>query len=198
METINNIIIVESSNIISEGLLGLLTKNNSRQQVVITDSLEKANVLIAKMKCNIIIINPSFFQNNRTFNAFKNQYENIKIAALVYAYFEDNFLSKFDTQVTISDTIESINAKINSLFSDKKEQDQNNSQDILSEREIDVLKLLATGMPNKEIADKLNISIHTAITHRKNITQKTGIKSISGLTIYAVLQKLISTDDITF
>ena len=67
-------------------------------------------------------------------------------------------------------------------------------QDILSGRKKDVLQLLATGLSNKEIADKLNISIHTVISHRKNITQKTGIKTVSGLTIYAVTQNLISID----
>ena len=56
---------------------------------------------------------------------------------------------------------------------------------------LDVLKLVAKGLTNKEIADELNLSVHTVITHRKNITSKTNIKSISGLTIYAMLNKLI-------
>ena len=75
--------------------------------------------------------------------------------------------------------------------------DENTPQnrDTITERETDVLKLLAEGKSNKEIADKLNISINTVITHRKNISQKTGIKSVSGLTIYAVVQNLISLDD---
>ena len=62
---------------------------------------------------------------------------------------------------------------------------------VLSERETDVLVHLASGKSNKEIADLLHISINTVITHRKNISQKTGIKTVSGLTIYAVVQKLI-------
>ncbi|HXX62525.1 MAG TPA: LuxR C-terminal-related transcriptional regulator [Bacteroidota bacterium] len=66
----------------------------------------------------------------------------------------------------------------------------------LSAREIDVLKLVARGMPNKHIADRLSISMHTVISHRKNITRKLGIKTISGLTMYAVLNGLISSKDI--
>jgi len=50
------------------------------------------------------------------------------------------------------------------------------------------------GNANKEIADKLNISTHTVISHRKNISQKTGIKSVSGLTIYAVVKNIITID----
>ena len=57
----------------------------------------------------------------------------------------------------------------------------------LSAREIEVLALITKGLINKEIADKLNISLTTVITHRKNITEKLGIKSVSGLTIYAVM-----------
>ena len=61
----------------------------------------------------------------------------------------------------------------------------------LSEREKEVLVLVAKGLLNKEIADKLNISINTVITHRKNITRKTGIKTAPGLTVYAILGGLI-------
>ena len=66
----------------------------------------------------------------------------------------------------------------------------------LSAREIEVLILLTKGLINKEIADKLNISLTTVISHRKNITEKLGIKSVSGLTIYAVMNGYIEADSI--
>jgi DNA-binding CsgD family transcriptional regulator len=50
-------------------------------------------------------------------------------------------------------------------------------------------------MLNKEIADQLHISVHTVVRHRKNITQKTGIRSQSGLTIYAISKKIIHLED---
>ncbi|MBQ8047490.1 MAG: response regulator transcription factor [Prevotella sp.] len=58
---------------------------------------------------------------------------------------------------------------------------------ILSDREIEVLALIAQGFLNKEIADLLSIGLTTVITHRKNITDKLGMKSVSALTIYAVM-----------
>ncbi|WP_321479111.1 LuxR C-terminal-related transcriptional regulator [uncultured Bacteroides sp.] len=66
----------------------------------------------------------------------------------------------------------------------------------LSAREIEVLVLVTKGFINKEIADKLNISLTTVITHRKNITEKLGIKSVSGLTMYAVMNGYVEADRI--
>ena len=64
----------------------------------------------------------------------------------------------------------------------------------LSERELDVLIQVVKGLSNKEIADVLCISTHTVITHRKNITRKLNIHSTAGLTIYAIVNKLINLD----
>lgn len=66
----------------------------------------------------------------------------------------------------------------------------------LSPREIEVLVLITKGFINKEIADKLNISLTTVISHRKNITEKLGIKSVAGLTIYAVMHGYVEADRI--
>jgi DNA-binding NarL/FixJ family response regulator len=66
----------------------------------------------------------------------------------------------------------------------------------LSEREKEILVALAQGLANKEIADKLHISTHTVISHRKNIVRKTGIKTVSGLTLYALFNNLISQDEL--
>ena len=52
-------------------------------------------------------------------------------------------------------------------------------------------RFVAKGLLNKEIADKLCISVNTVITHRKNITRKTGIKTAPGLTVYAILGGLV-------
>ena len=66
----------------------------------------------------------------------------------------------------------------------------------LSPREKEILVCVAQGMQNKEIADKFGLSVFTVMTHRKNITEKTGIKSIAGLTAYAILQGLIDIESI--
>ena len=62
----------------------------------------------------------------------------------------------------------------------------------LSQREIEVLCEVASGLTNKEIAERLNISINTVLTHRKNITSKLGIKSVSALSVFAIMNGYIS------
>ena len=69
-------------------------------------------------------------------------------------------------------------------------------QKILSDREIEVMSLIVQGFINKEIADQLNISLTTVITHRKNIMDKLGMKSVSALTIYAVMHGYVDINKI--
>ncbi|MEN9919112.1 MAG: hypothetical protein RL662_1548 [Bacteroidota bacterium] len=78
-------------------------------------------------------------------------------------------------------------------------QDESNNQDVdssISPRELEVLKLIALGFLNKEIADRLNISLNTVLSHRKNITSKLGIKTVSGLIFYCISHNYVSAEDI--
>ena len=77
------------------------------------------------------------------------------------------------------------------------EQEDAALNDELTAREKEVLRLIALGNTNKAIAESLFISTHTVISHRKNITEKLGIKSIPGLTVYAIIQKIVAPTDIS-
>jgi DNA-binding NarL/FixJ family response regulator len=69
-------------------------------------------------------------------------------------------------------------------------------QKVLSDREIEVMSLIVQGYINKEIAEKLNIALATVVTHRKNIMDKLGFKSVSALTIYAVMHGYVDINNI--
>jgi DNA-binding CsgD family transcriptional regulator len=70
-------------------------------------------------------------------------------------------------------------------------------QKILSDREIEVMSLIVQGLINKEIADRLSIGLSTVVTHRKNIMDKLGLKSVSALTIYAVMHGYVDINKLT-
>jgi DNA-binding NarL/FixJ family response regulator len=68
----------------------------------------------------------------------------------------------------------------------------------ISEREIEIIKLIAEGRINKEIADTLFLSNHTINTHRKNIMQKLGINNTAGIVLFAVKEQIVSANDFLF
>jgi DNA-binding CsgD family transcriptional regulator len=82
---------------------------------------------------------------------------------------------------------ETIIENLQQLFTIESNNSTTEKSKELSLREIDVLQLIVKGSTNKDIADKLNISLNTVLTHRKNITAKLGIKTVSGLTFYAII-----------
>ena len=101
-----------------------------------------------------------------------------------------NALQCLATDLTPEQLIE----QLQQIFEAASQQELEGNKE-LSSREIDVLQLVAKGITNKEIADKLNISLNTVLTHRKNITTKLGIKTVSGLTFYAIMNGLLSGEE---
>jgi DNA-binding NarL/FixJ family response regulator len=91
------------------------------------------------------------------------------------------------------DLLEKMRSILGKRISNSSDKVQN--QD-LSEREKTILTEVVLGLTNQEIADKLFLSIHTVTTHRKNLTNKLGIKTVSGLTVYALINKLVNINDI--
>lgn len=83
------------------------------------------------------------------------------------------------------------------FFFEEKVHDKE-EKSVLTEREVDVLRHVALGLSNKEMADKLFISSNTVITHRKNITEKLGIKTIPGLTVYAIMHHIINPEEVKY
>ena len=77
-----------------------------------------------------------------------------------------------------------------------EEQEDSNKVETLSEREKDIIRCIAKGMPYKDIADRLCLSIHTVNTHRRNICSKLDIHTSAGLTIFAIINKLVKINDI--
>ncbi|MEW6653677.1 MAG: helix-turn-helix transcriptional regulator [Bacteroidota bacterium] len=193
---ITNIVVFEPSLIVFEGISNIISKSGHHFHLIRTDSLSEIQNLASLGRFDAAIINPSLIQNkSKEFASIKKNFPSIIWIALVYSFFDQNLLSQFDRIINITDLAESITKQITNLTSSENHFSIEDEQELLSDREIEVLKQIIKGFSNKEIADHLNISIHTVISHRKNISQKTGIKSQSGLTIYAISNKIILLED---
>lgn len=193
-----NIAILEPSQIIHEGLSNIFSKSGQYFKLFRLDSLNEIEDLIDKEQLDVVIINPSQIQNkDKEFIALKKGKADTCWVALVYTFFNQQMLALFDKTIHITDAAETIIELINKLNDTNLSQSSINDREQLSERELEVLKLVVAGMQNKEIADRLFISVHTVVSHRKNISQKTGIKSQAGLTIYAISNKIIQIEDFT-
>ncbi|MCS3061620.1 LuxR C-terminal-related transcriptional regulator [Parabacteroides distasonis] len=132
-----------------------------------------------------LVLNADFFLPRRN-----------KTALLIDSTEEHGALSSTN-RITLRSSQETIIEQLQQLFtSDSSSNTTTENNKDLSSREVDVLQLIVKGITNKEIADKLNISLNTVLTHRKNITAKLGIKTVSGLTFYAIMNGIISGDDI--
>lgn len=191
-----NIAILESSSIIVEGLQKIIENSPEFKVTKVFRSYSFTHG-IALPSVQILIVNPRLFGEfnlAKQVQDWKNENESLHIFAIVSSYLSAKSSALFDGVIELEEDPSSILSKLRN-YSEIKSNSSAESCD-LSQREKEVLVLVAKGFTNKEIADQLNISIHTAIAHRKNITSKTNIKSISGLTIYALLNNLISQDEI--
>ena len=186
-----NIAVIEPSQIIFEGISNVLMKFKKNFYLYRFNDLEELKQSTSKESFNVAVINPSAIQNRlNDFVKLKNAHSDTVWIALVYSLFDDDLLQKFDDTLSVNASLSQIYNKLGQI-NNSTEKSQHED---LSDREIEILIQLVKGLANKEIADKLNISIHTVISHRKNITDKTGIKSLSGLTIYAITKKIVPLD----
>jgi DNA-binding NarL/FixJ family response regulator len=187
--------IIEKSNIIKEGLTHLLKAHNVCSQIAKLDSIDDWFFIFKDEKPDLIIINPDRLKDMDLVKVRLKMdiSDKIPVIGLLYRYFDREVYSMFASTIYITDTEDIILSKLRNR--QKKEQDASTGEK-LTDREKAVLKLLLKGMSNKEVADRLSISPHTVITHRKNIVEKTGIRSLSGLAIYAILNKITDMDEI--
>ena len=192
----NRVIICEASEIVANGLAEMVDNMAQFDVVARLDSPEHVGERTVASDANILIINPYLlgYQNREFINQFSKEHPHVTVIALVTSLLDHSMLTPYSGIIELSDTRSKIIDKMNEFV---KSDTSKKADDVeLSKRETDVLVAVAKGMMNKEIADLMNISIHTVISHRKNITRKTGIKSVSGLTVYALLNNLIDENDL--
>ncbi len=198
MKKINNILLADPSEIILNGLKEILRVMNDQIRIETSTSADDLEMQLKTFPADIVVMNPSFLPEQLQ-NNISNNYgieHQVKYACLLYSYFDDKVLRLFDEAIYITDSTEEVIQKIQGLVKKSGKQGKSQQEVQLSPREIEVLKYLVKGHSNKEISNLMFISTHTVISHRKNITAKLGVKSVAGLTVYAILNKIISEDEI--
>ena len=192
------IAIAETSVIIRGGLTAALNRlSNVKVQPIELLSVEALNDCVRTQYPDMLIVNPAF---GDYFDVGKFREETpgkrIRVIALVTSFVDASLLSKYDESISIFDDLEILSKKIAGLLNMASEEEETDSQDALSQREREIVICVVKGMTNKEIAEKLFLSIHTVITHRRNISKKLQIHSAAGLTIYAIVNKLVALSDV--
>ena len=192
----NRVIICEASEMIAIGLAEIIDSMAQFDVVSRLDSPEHISEKITATDANVLIIDPALlgFHHKEFLSQLGKEHPQLIVVALVTSYLDHSMLTPYQGVIEVNDTRSRIIDKMNGFA--QGETTKNIDDVELSKRETDVLVAVAKGMMNKEIADQMNISIHTVISHRKNITRKTGIKSVSGLTVYALLNNLIDEKDL--
>ena len=145
----------------------------------------------------MIVVDPVVFEYASRANARSliSQYSDAAVVGLRTISMSEDAWKQFDEVVDIYDAPPVIVRKLRAAMTSRSETPRTEGEE-LSAREKEILVCVAKGMLNKEIADYYSISIHTVITHRKNITRKTGIRTVAGLTVYALLNNLIDYSSI--
>lgn len=187
------IIIAIPAFIARRGLDCLFRELCTQKKIFSIATIQELSEIITQQEPNLIYVHSSLIPELQT---ALHQKDNCKVIRIIDEKPEELKGESFQSEILYLDDDEQNiikNIKRNLALNDKSN-DASSDELGLSEREKDIVREVALGKTNKEIADNLFISAHTVITHRKNITKKLGIKTVSGLTIYAILNKLIQME----
>ncbi|MBQ5993289.1 MAG: response regulator transcription factor [Bacteroidales bacterium] len=192
------IAIAEPSILLRTGLEQLLHELPDAEIIFSTDNLSSLYARINALHPDILIVNPLLYDyaKRATIRAEFDNLPNLRLIGLVTSYVESQHQRQFAGVIELNDDFQRIKSTLNQVTNSLQSDGDEPDTDPLSDREKEVLVCLSKGLKNNEIADTLNISVHTVITHRKNIVRKTGIKSVAALTVYAILNNLIEEKDI--
>ena len=200
MSTNLKVAIAEPADIIRYGLEMMLKRlPGFRLQLVEIATANSLLDLLQLHKPDLLIVNP-LLPGSFGLSHIKEECgcEEMKCVALQTTPVDPQTLEVYDERLSLYDSAEEIARKLQRLTQkpDAEGAEGEEGQQLLSQREKEIVICVVKGMTNKEIAEKLFLSIHTVITHRRNISKKLQIHSAAGLTIYAIVNKLVELSDV--
>lgn len=198
MSTTLKIVIAEPSVIVRSGLETLLKRlPGLRIHISEITTIESLTEDLRTHQPEILIINPTI-PGYFTIPHLKEMTgcPEMKCFALIYAPIDHSLIRYYDDQISILDSADELKHKLERLHTQAEASEENDEQQALSVREKEIVVCVVKGMTNREIADRLFLSTHTVITHRRNIARKLQVHSASALTVYAIVNKLVELKDI--
>ncbi|MBQ6071688.1 MAG: response regulator transcription factor [Bacteroidales bacterium] len=192
------IVIADPSPMVQLGLAAMLQEIPDCEVAWRTNDVQALFSRVRVLNPDVLILNPVMldYAKRMSVRTLFEDLPDMKLVALVCSFVDAAQLRQYHGVIEMTDELQRIRYTLNQLQDSLREAEDEADSALLSDREKDVLVCLAKGLKNSEIADQLHISIHTVITHRKNIVRKTGIKSVSALTVYAIINNLIDEKDI--
>jgi DNA-binding NarL/FixJ family response regulator len=189
------VVLIEPSLMIQRGLQALLAEDPEIQLVATLEDLNRVSERLAMLRADLVVVNPQLAEYHRR-ESLKSLLGEVPLVGLIYQYTSAAVLQQFAGVIEVSHDRRTILETLHQALRQEDPLEETTSTEELSEREKEILVAVVQGQINKEIAASLNLSVHTVISHRKNIVRKTGIKSVSGLTVYALLNNLIDQSQV--
>ncbi len=197
MNDLMKILVIEPSFVVREGLktvlsrmgIGFRFEEETQLRLGFAKTLEKHQPKLLFINHRLAT---SVWNGNKSDTLFKD----LIIIGMHFGQLSDIESARYDFMLDLCADKDSMMAQLHLIFDKSELASQSDPSESISERETEVLRLVALGFTNNEIGEKLFISVHTVMTHRKNITRKLGIKTVSGLTVYAILNKIIQSAEV--
>ncbi|MDE6485140.1 MAG: LuxR C-terminal-related transcriptional regulator [Duncaniella sp.] len=187
------IVTLSSSPVVAEGLASVIRAASTIPGATVIETDEENAVKTVAERRADIVVGDNWILGPEMVAALRDAAEGeLAVVALTWSMLPEQTASVFDATISIFDTPAKIAAVIEKCCPNPDEE----SRKELSPREKDVIIGVVKGLSNKEIADSLNVSTHTVMTHRRNIAAKLQIHSPAGLTIYAIVSHLVNLDEV--
>lgn len=218
------ILIADNSFLIREGFRSIITENTDFK---LAGEAEKAQELAEKLLLThpqVLVMDytsPYFCMDD--ISVIRKEFPGVNILAITPPQYRNTMSRAMESGITShllkdcgkDEIIEAIYSTargekffcgkiVDTVLKDKKKPDALRPEGVscdgirLSPREVEIVQLVAEGLSNKEIAEKIFLSVHTVTTHRKNIMSKLGVNNTAGLVMFAIRQNLIETNKFLF
>lgn len=187
-----NVLLISPSQVLACGLKTVFEQHSEFRIMEHFSELPHNDSLLRDKEVDLIIIDPCVLDYSTRSNV-RSPLVNIvrtPVLAIETIFAEEEFWKRFDGVIGIYDSPATIVNECRRSLETELDNSKTEAGE-LSAREKEILVKVAQGKLNKEIADELNLSVYTIMTHRKNITKKTGIRTVAGLVVYAMLNNLL-------